>query len=163
MPPMSAPAAPSLAAVLHRLSALAADPSPPAGAARQRRAARFPADGLGSGPEPLVEELTVLWAMESPDADAVRVASDDGRFALPLARLDAAGLFAGGATLPSGAAFRWSYEVTRGGRRTLLPEVAPDQQAEQLQRQRGVGRRLEVYAAHPDSRPRPGVLRGALH
>jgi enterochelin esterase family protein len=164
MPPVSAPDGPSLTAVLRRLRALETDSASADGAALAADLrSRLPAEELRTGSEPLIDELTAIWALESPDADAVRVAADDGRFALALRRLDEAGLFAGGALLPTGAAFRWSYEVTRGGRRTLLPECTPDQQAEQAQSQRGIGNRLEVYATHPDSRPRPDVPRGTLH
>ena len=161
---MSAPAGPSLTAALRRLRALETDRASSDGAALAADLrSRLPAEELRSGPEPLIDELTAIWALESPDADAVRVVADDGRFALPLCRLDEAGLFAGGALLPSGAAFCWRYEVTRGGRRTLLPGFTLDQQAEQAQSQRGIGNRLEVYATHPDSRPRPDVPRGTLH
>jgi enterochelin esterase family protein len=132
----------------------------------ERLAARvrdwFGAEALSAGPDPQIEELTVAWAIRAdPGGDTrVRVLADDGSFALPLARLGSTDVFAGAATLPSGTAFRWSYEVTPGpaGRRTLLPDVPEDVAA----RIRGRGRPLEVYATHPDSRPQPGGPRGSL-
>ena len=101
----------------------------------ERLAARvrdwFGAEALRAGPDPQIEELTVAWAIRAdPGGDTrVRVLADDGSFALPLTRLGSTDVFAGAATLPSGTAFRWSYEVTQGvtqgatGRRTLLPDV----------------------------------------
>jgi hypothetical protein len=146
-------------------------PDGPAGQPEaERLAARvrdwFGADDLSAGPDPRVEELTAAWAIRAGLAEdtRVRVLADDGSFALPLTRLGSTDVFAGAATLPSGTAFRWSYEVTQGvtqgaaGRRTLLPDVPEDAAV----RIRGRGRPLEVYATHPDSRPQPGGPRGRL-
>lgn len=122
----------------------------------------FDPQHLPAGPDAVIQELVVAWALESAGAESVRVVADDGTFSLPLRRLGQTDVFAGVATLPSGTACRWTYETTHSGRRTLLPEVSAEQQAEQRRRQRGVGKQLEVYATHPDSRPQPGVPSGTL-
>jgi enterochelin esterase family protein len=123
----------------------------------------FGAEALAAGPDPRVEEVTVAWAIEVAGAAQrearARVLADDGSFALPLARLGGSDVFAGAATLQSGTAFRWNYELSEGGgRRTLLPDVADDVAV----RIRGRGRPLEVYATHPDSRPQAGAPHGTL-
>jgi glycerol-3-phosphate dehydrogenase len=85
---------------------------------------------LRAGGDPQIDELAVAWALDVPDAgegDTVRVLADDNSFVLPLTRLGASSLFAGVANLPSGTAFRWNFEVSRGGRRTLLPDVLAEQ------------------------------------
>ena len=94
-----------------------------------------------------------MWALEVPDAPSdatVRVLADDGSFKLRLERLGSSDLFAGAISLQSGTAFRWSYEVIQGERRTHLPHVT-DEIAKRI---RGRGRPFEVYATHPDSRAR---------
>lgn len=92
----------------------------------------FGADALRAGPDPVVEELTALWALEVPEALAaageqmgVRVLADDGTFSLTLRRFGRSAVFAGAATLRPGTAFRWNYEVAAGPheRRTLLPDI----------------------------------------
>lgn len=137
----------------------------------------FGADALRAGPDPLVDELTVVWALEVPkpltalgEQVRVRVLSDDGAFSLPLRRLGRSDVFAGAATLLSGTAFRWNYEVSAGPHewRTLLPDIPnqrltmPSGTVDVVQRLRGRGRPLEVYATHPDARPLPGVPHGEL-
>ena len=129
----------------------------------------FGAEQLTSGPDPKVNELTVAWALETP-GDGVRVLADDNSFSLPLRRLGRSRVFAGVATLLSGTAFRWNYEITDGPneRRTLLPDISsqtstlPSGTVDDIRRIRGRGRPLEVYATHPDSRPNPGVPHGEL-
>ena len=143
----------------------------------------FGADALRSGPDPKIEETTVVWAVEVPGASgdvAVRVLADDASFKLPLTRLGDTELFAGAATLQPGTAFRWNYEIVArsgasaprepglppewgplegsGERRYFLPDVS----AEASVRIRGRGRPLEVYATHPDSRPRGDAPHGRL-
>ena len=121
----------------------------------------FGAEALLTGPDPKIEETTAVWALEVPDAppDAtVRVLADDGSFKLPLHRLGSSDLFAGATSLQSGTAFRWSYEVIQGERRTHLPHVTD----EIARRIRGRGRPFEVYATHPDSRARDDVPHGRL-
>ena len=134
--------------------------------------AAFAGQDLRAGPDPLVDELTVVWALEVPGEDvAVRVLADDGVFSLPLRRVGNAGLHAGAATLLSGAAFRWNFEVSSSPneRRTLLPDVPlqqttmPSGTVDTVRRIRGRGRPLEVYATHPDARPSPGVPHGEMH
>ena len=121
----------------------------------------FGAEALRSGPDPKIEETTAVWALEVPSASAdvtVRVLADDGSFKLPLQRLGVSDLFAAAASLQSGTAFRWSYEVVDGERRTHLPPVT-DEVAKRI---RGRGRPFEVYATHPDSRTRDDVPHGRL-
>src|SRR5262249_10052348 len=126
---------------------------------------------LKNGPDPMVDELTVAWALEAPGDDArVRVLADDNSFALPLRRLGESNVFVGVASLLSGTAFRWNYELSEGSneRRTLLPDIptqrstAPSGTVDLVRRLRGRGRPLEVYAIHPDARPNPGVPHGEI-
>src|SRR5688572_7641140 len=85
----------------------------------------FGAETLAGGPDPKVEETTVVWALAVDGAAArevtMRVLADDGSFKLPLSRLGAGDLFAGAVALQPGTAFRWSYEIVDGERRTHLP------------------------------------------
>jgi enterochelin esterase-like enzyme len=131
----------------------------------------FGREELKNGPDPMVDELTVAWALEAPGDDArARVLADDNSFALPLRRLGESDVFAGVTSLLSGTAFRWNYEVSEGPneRRTLLPNIptqsstAPSGTVDLVLRLRGRGQPLEVYATHPDARPNPGVPHGEI-
>jgi enterochelin esterase family protein len=101
------------------------------------------AEALSKGAPPLVDELTVAWALAVPNAsEAPRVVATDGTdFQLPLARLGDSEVFAAVAELTDGTAFRWAYEVD----------------GTQIN-----GGDLEVYRIHPDSRARPDVSKGQL-
>ena len=121
----------------------------------------FTPDALLTGPDPKIEETTAVWALEVPDASpdtTVRVLADDASFKLPLQRLGASHLFAAAISHQSGTAFRWTYEIVQGERRTHLPHVT-DEIAKRI---RGRGRPFEVYATHPDARPRDDVPHGRL-
>jgi enterochelin esterase-like enzyme len=125
--------------------------SPPQGAAAEAaaanvRAAFGGADALMRGAAPIVDELSVAWALELPEPPAgqgrpPRVASDIGGFALNLTRLGTTNVYAGVATLPHGTGFTWHYEA--GNRRFG-------------------GGQLEVYAMPPDAREQPGVPKGTV-
>lgn len=97
------------------------------------------------GAAPKIDELAVAWAIDAPVPPAngapVRVVADVGGFILPLTRVGETSLYAGVAMLAHGTAMSWHYEV--GDRRAG-------------------GGQLEAYEAHPDSRERPGVPKGAL-
>src|SRR2546423_1357890 len=68
--------------------ALAAKPS---GAEAEKLAERirayFGKEQLLKGPAPKTDELTVAWALESPDTSGPKVVSLDGRFSFPLTRV----------------------------------------------------------------------------
>ncbi len=94
------------------------------------------------GAAPKVDELTVAWAIEVPNAKAApRVGSNDAKFLLPLNRIGNTDVYAAVAELPWGTAFKWQYEIGD---------------------QKVVGGNLEVYTVHADSRKRPGVPEGKL-
>jgi enterochelin esterase family protein len=102
-------------------------------------------DVLVKGAPPKIDELAVAWAIDATPAPAngapVRVVADVGGFILPLTRVGETSLYAGVATLAHGTAMSWHYEV--GDRRAG-------------------GGQLEAYEAHPDSKERPGVPKGAV-
>lgn len=115
---------------------------PPSGLADQVRA-WFGQEALKNGPNAKTEDLDVAWAIEAPGVKQPPVVlSEDGTFRLPLARVANTDLYAGVATLTDGAALRWAYHVE--GVRV------------------GGLRQLEVYAAPPEARVRPGVPRGTV-
>ncbi len=102
-------------------------------------------EALTKGAAPKIDELAVGWAIDAPvpppNGGTVRVVADVGGFILPLTRVGDTSVYAGVATLAHGTAMSWHYEV--GDRRAG-------------------GGQLEAYEAHPDSRERPGVPKGAL-
>ena len=97
---------------------------------------------LSKGAAPKVDELTVAWAIEIPNAKAApRVRSSDAKFLLPLTRIGSTDVYAAVAEFPWGTGFRWQYEIG-------------DQKAG--------GGNLEVYSVHADSKKQPGVPEGKL-
>jgi enterochelin esterase-like enzyme len=103
-------------------------------------------EALSRGAAPLVDELSVAWALElpqppAPDVRAPRVASDGYGFGLDLTRIGTTNVYAGVATLSHGTAFTWHYEV---GNRRLG------------------GGQLEVYARPPEAHEQPGVPKGTI-
>jgi enterochelin esterase-like enzyme len=104
------------------------------------------AEALTRGAAPLVDELSVAWALELPQPPAgserpPRVASDTGGFALNLTRIGTTNVYAGVTTLSHGTAFTWHYEV--GNRRFG-------------------GGQLEVYTSPPEAREQAGVPKGTV-
>src|SRR5262245_44236276 len=102
---------------------------------------------LTKGAAPKVDELTVAWAVELPDAPnakaAPRVSSSDAKFLLPLNRIGNTNVYAAVAELTWGTAFRWHFEI---GEQKLT-----------------VGRgELEVYTVPPEAREQPGAPKGKL-
>jgi enterochelin esterase family protein len=99
---------------------------------------------LAKGAAPKIDELTVAWAIELPDASpAPRVSSSDAKFLLTLNRIGKTNVYAAVAEFPWGTAFRWHFEI---GEEKLV-----------------VGRgELEVYTVHADSKKQPGVPEGKL-
>jgi enterochelin esterase family protein len=102
-------------------------------------------DVLLRGAPARVDELTVAFAIEAPNAPAggppPRAVADHGMFNLPLMKVGSSGVYAAVARLTHGAAFTWHYEA--GGARFG-------------------GGQLEVYETHPDARQRAGVPKGTL-
>jgi enterochelin esterase-like enzyme len=99
-------------------------------------------ENLRKGTGVKTEELTVVWAVEAPEAaETPKVVSEDGRLRLLLDRLGSTDVYAAAREVPDGAAMRWHYELgtTKLG-----------------------GGQLEVYSVHPDSREQPGVPKGRL-
>ncbi|HZS08237.1 MAG TPA: alpha/beta hydrolase-fold protein [Blastocatellia bacterium] len=102
----------------------------------------FGRDNLLKGAAPKVDELTVAWAIEAPNAIATpKVVSDDGMFGMPLLRVGNTDVYALAQTLTWGAAMKWHYEIGM---------------------QKLGGGNLEVYTTHPDSVVQPGVPRGEV-
>src|SRR5205823_2246355 len=86
-------------------------------------------------------ELTVAWALESPEGPPPKVVSADGKFSLPLSRVGSTPVYAAVETFPDGTGMLWHYEA---GDRKLG------------------GGPLEVYRVHPDSKEQPGVPKGEV-
>jgi enterochelin esterase family protein len=99
---------------------------------------------LSKGAAPKIDDLTVAWAIEVPEAkSAPRVSSQDAKFVAPLNRIGNTNVYAAVAEFPWGTAFRWRYEI---GEQKLV-----------------VGRgELEVYTTPPEARKQPGVPEGKL-
>lgn len=99
-------------------------------------------ENLLKGLRPLIDQVTVAWALEVPQAgSSPRVLSEDGQFILPLARVGSTSVYAAVTTLPSGAAMVWHYRV---GDKTIA------------------GGPLEVYALPPDSLEQRNIPKGTL-
>ena len=103
-------------------------------------------DALARGAAPLVDELSVAWALELPQPLAAaarppRVASDGGGFALNLTRVGTTNIYAGSTMLSHGTAFTWHYESAN---------------------RRFGGGQLEVYARPPEAREQAGVPKGKV-
>jgi enterochelin esterase-like enzyme len=97
---------------------------------------------LRTGVDPIVDELAVVWAIEVPEAKSEpRIASNDGKFILPLTRIGKTDLYCGVTGLPWGGAMKWHYEAGE---------------------QKFQDRNLEVYSTHPDSRKKDGIPEGKL-
>jgi enterochelin esterase family protein len=131
-------------------AALAANPQ---GAEAERLAERIRQafggkDALLKGPQPIVDELTVAWAIElpgwtaSPALAAPRVWRPVGAAFYPLTRIGATDVYALVRTFAHGEAFAWMYDAGAN--------VRPG------------GGTIEVYQTHPDARVRAGVPKGML-
>src|SRR5690242_16528503 len=67
---------------------------------------------LSKGAAPKIDELTVAWAIEIPNAEAApRVVSSDAKLLLPLNRIGSTNVYAGVVEFAWGAAYRWQYEI----------------------------------------------------
>src|SRR5262249_47988555 len=97
---------------------------------------------LSKGVAPKIDELTVAWAIEIPNAEAApRVVSSDAKLLLPLNRIGSTNVYAGVVEFAWGAAYKWQYDV--GG-------------------QKIGGGNLEVYTTPPEARKQPGAPEGKL-
>ena len=102
----------------------------------------FGKEELQKGAMTKVDELTVAWAVEIPNATAApRIASRGAKFLLPMTRLGKTDVYAAVTDLPWGTGFAWQYEVGE---------------------QKIGGGNLEVYTTPPEAKEQPGVPKGKL-
>lgn len=100
----------------------------PTGAAAQKLAEEvkgwFGAPNMKSGAPPRVEDLTVAWAIEAPNAQTPpKVISDTGKYTIPLKQLGNTDVYAAVVTLPNGAGMIWTYQVDGRAERSGNLEV----------------------------------------
>jgi enterochelin esterase family protein len=109
----------------------------------ERLQATIGTESLAKGAPPLVDELSIAWAIAAPNARRVPavVSADGTKFRLLLARLGDTDVYAGVADLSDGTAFRWTY---------LVDDAKLG------------GGDLEVHRIQPESREHPDVPRGQL-
>src|SRR4029453_7074609 len=105
-------------------------------------------DALLRGAQPLIDELTVAWAIDlpgrnpAPNLPSPRVWRPVGNAGYPMTQIGTTGVYALVRTFAHGDAFTWTYDA--GGNWRL-----------------GSGT-IEVYQMHPDARVRAGVPKGTL-
>ena len=104
----------------------------------------FGAENLKKGPNPKVEKMDALWAIEIPGATlppmlVLQVNGQEGKE--PMLRIGATNVYVFSQTLQDGAAFRYAYEVE--------------------QNQRGGGQ-IEAYKENPEMLEQPKVPKGKL-
>jgi enterochelin esterase family protein len=127
--------------------------SPPGGAEAERLAESvrkfFGKEALAKGSAAKVDGRTVAWAVSSPMTGAApRVVSEIGKLDLPLQRIGETDVYAAVREFPHGTALRYLYVI--GERKFSGDDRNPR------------GRQLEVYDAHPDSKPVPDVPKGEV-
>lgn len=104
----------------------------------------FGKEELLKGAAPKIDELTVAWAIEAPQAKAPpRIVSSDAKFVLPLTRVGNTDVYTAVAQLPWGTGLRWQYEI---GEQKVTA---------------GNGQ-LEFYTTPPEANKQPGVPEGKL-
>jgi len=127
--------------------ALAANPSGGDADALAQRICEFIGPDIANPakpPAPKVDELTVAWAIEVPNAQAApKVVLENGRPAITLTRVGATNVYAAVRHFNWGDAFRWHYQI---GDRIAVA---------------GNGQ-IEVYTIPPESREQPGAPKGKL-
>ncbi|MEP7341082.1 MAG: alpha/beta hydrolase-fold protein [Acidobacteriota bacterium] len=102
----------------------------------------FGKDELLKGATAKVDELTVAWAVEIPNATgAPRVASQDAKFILPMMRVGSTDVYAAVADLPWGTGMKWRSEVGD---------------------QKIGGGNLEVYTTPPEAKEQAGLPKGKV-
>lgn len=104
----------------------------------------FGADNLKKGPNPKVEKMDALWAIEIPGATlppmlVLHVNGQEGKEAM--LRVGATNVYVFSQTLQDGAAFRYAYEVENN--------------------QLGGGQ-IEAYKENPEMLPLPNIPKGKL-
>jgi enterochelin esterase family protein len=105
-------------------------------------------DALLRGAQPMIDELTVAWAIDlpgwhpAPNLPSPRVWRPVGNAGYPMTQIGTTGVYALVRTFAHGDAFPWTYDA--GGNWRL-----------------GSGT-IEVYQTHPDARVRAGVPKGTL-
>lgn len=116
--------------------------------ANQVRQAFGGREALIAGPAPLVDEVTVAWAIEIPGFTSgqgmrsPRVWRPVGTVSYPMRQIGTTGVFATVRSFSSGDAFAWMYDLGRNVRTG--------------------GGNLEVYATHPDAVIRADVPKGEV-
>ena len=113
----------------------------------ERLRGAYGAESLALGSEPLIEGLTVAWAIELPDvAHAPQVVSLRGTaFCQELVRLGESALYALAVRLPDGTTMECAYQLEG----TPLPQ-GPRQRV------------VEAYRVHPARLAQPQIPRGTL-
>jgi enterochelin esterase family protein len=121
----------------------------PQGAEADRLAARireaFGSEALMRGPQPLIDETTVVWTIERPAGSTggnPRVLRPLGSLSFPMRQVGTTQVYALARTFANGEAFSWIYDLGGGSRPS--------------------GGTIEVYYTHPDTRVRPDVPKGTL-
>ncbi len=71
----------------------------------------FGGENLKKGPNPKIDQLDVVWAIEVPGAQNISVVSSTSDWRLPLAKLGASDVWTAAATLPDGTGMKWHYEM----------------------------------------------------
>lgn len=101
-------------------------------------------DALMRGPQPLIDETTVIWAIERAVEGQANpsVVRPTGNASYPLRQIGSTGVYAVARSFSSGEAFAWMYSV--GGNTRVG------------------GGTIEVYNTHPDARVYPDVPKGTL-
>jgi enterochelin esterase family protein len=118
--------------------------------AEQIRQAFGNRENLLKGPDPLINELTIAWALEAPQATGPpQVLSEDGRFNLSLVRVGSTPVYAAVVTLPSGTGMVWHYRMGEkmiGGGPLELYAIPPEN-LEQLNVPKGTLKQMPKWSS----------------
>jgi enterochelin esterase family protein len=102
----------------------------------------FGRESLPKGAPPKIDGQVVAWAIEIASVSgAPSIVSEDGKLALPLARVGTSPVYAAATTFPYDTVMRVFYDVD--GKRSPAGNI-------------------ELYTPHPDNFERPGVPRGTV-
>jgi enterochelin esterase-like enzyme len=101
----------------------------------------FGADNLKKGPNPKVEKMDTLWAIEAPAPPMLVLRVEETEQKVPMVRLGETNVYALADTMKEGVAFTWAYEVNGS---------------------RMGGGQMEAYKENPDNLPQPNVPKGKV-